>query len=136
MKINIRFFYLIIIFISLNQSPYAFSQSYGGTYKTVPFPVGAPLPPKTSDNVLEFPVKLTKAIIKLKLFRRFEFIETNLDGSNPKISKGRWISSEKNITLEFQSVYNLGKITMEFVKLKSGSYIKPINSYFDYYKKE
>jgi hypothetical protein len=136
LKINVRFFYLILIFILLYQSPDAFSQSYRGIYKTAPFPAGAPLPPKTSDNVLEFPIKLTKAIIKLKPFRHFEFIETNLDGSNPKILRGRWISSGKTITLEFQPSNNLGKITLEFVKMKSGEYIKLVGDYFQYYKKE
>lgn len=115
---------------ALNLVSVAFSQKIRGVYEPVYRPKDAP--PYTGS---EFPVKLTKATFRLKAFHRLKFIETNLDGSNPRVSKGKWSSSGKNIHMEIGSD-GLQKWTMERIQLKSGTYIKLVNDYFYYYKKQ
>jgi hypothetical protein len=106
-----------------------------GTYLPGFRPKDAKTSPKTTNGVLEFPIRLTQATIYLKAFHRLKWIETNLDGSNPQISKGKWKSSGKMITLDFKGD-SIPLFTMELVRLKSGTYIKPLNDYFHYYKKK
>lgn len=122
----------LFLLVALNPSTVSFSQnSLRGTYETVNIPVDAPYYPRT-----EFPVKLTKALIQLKLFHCLIYTVTNLDGSNPRVYKGKWKGSEKNIQFQFKQTDSLPTITMEVIKLKSGVYIKPINDYFQSCKKK
>ena len=126
----------VVLYFLLSQVNASYSQKNRGKYLTVNTPADAPNRPLSADGVLEFPVKITKANIKLKSFHRFEWIEMNLDGSNPKVSKGKWKASDKTIKLTFQSSDSLISRYFEIVKLKSGTYIKRVNDYFHYYKKQ
>ncbi len=118
----------MIFFISIVSK--AFSQNYIGTYHQEFLPKGAKHP-----QTEEIPIKLTETIICLKAFHQLKYIETNLDGSNPQVTKGKWKSSGKTIELKFQR-HDFPVVKMEFLKLKNGEYLKSEYDNFYYYKKQ
>ncbi len=132
---NQHFLKTVFLFFLLSQISLSFSQNIRGKYITVNTPADATSRPLSADGVFEFPVKITKANIKLKAFHRFELIQTNLDNSNPQVSEGNWEISGKRITLNFKRT-DFPVFTMELVELKSGIYLKSVNDYFYYYKKQ
>lgn len=123
---------LLFLLLCLSKNLIIFSQKdIKGTYHLVMNPSDAPSNP---DN--EFPIYSNRVTLKLKGSNKFENIVTDLVGGNRQVTFGKWSIVEKKIRLEFQVNDTLETHIFEIVALKSGSYIKPINSYFDYYKKE
>jgi hypothetical protein len=52
------------------------------------------------------------------------------------VYKGKWSQSGKIIEMKYQMEGSLQLVKFEMVKLKSGSYIKLVNDYYSYFKKE
>jgi len=134
---NLRLLKPILLLFVFSLSPVIFSQKLRGVYEYLAYPPkDSPFQSsQTAGGVLEFPIKLTKATIQLNWFHRLRYVVTNLDGSNPVIFKGKWTHSGTIITLKIRSADPLQLGNMEYVKLKSGNYIKWMDNSFEYFKK-
>ncbi|MDF3025966.1 MAG: hypothetical protein K0S23_273 [Fluviicola sp.] len=128
---------LLLIF-ALSQNPLSFSQNnVKGTYHLVYNPKDAlRIPKDSSDGALKFPVYGNKMVLKLKGRNKLECIVTDLDGANKWVTYGEWSIVGKTLKLEHTTLVPPVTQTFEFIKLKSGDYIKPVNQNFHYYKKE
>jgi hypothetical protein len=127
---------LLLIF-ALSQNPLSFSQNnVRGTYYLVYNPKDAPRSKGTSDEELEFPIYGNKVVLKLKGRNKFECIATDLVGANKQVNSGKWSIVGKTLKLEYTTLIPPETHTLEFIKLKSGDYIKPVNHNSHYYKKE
>lgn len=119
----------VLLITILSQTPNTFSQK--GVYELVNNPKDAPSYPGD-----EFPVYGYKATFKLKGFHKLKYTVTDAHGGTPLTYSGSWKSSGKTINISFWSSDSLISRPFEQVKLKSGNYIKPVNDYFHYYRKQ
>jgi hypothetical protein len=55
--------FILLIGITLNLTAFSQTKSVRGTYHSVLIPSDAPSRPRSEDGVLEFPVKITEALI-------------------------------------------------------------------------
>lgn len=128
----LRFLFLLIF---ASQNVILFSQgSIKGTYHLVSNPMDALAIPKR--DTLEFPVYFYKASVELKIFKKLKYTSFDLSTDSTTILKGTWSISGNTIKLLIQINGLVDERVFELVKLKSGQYIKPVNDYFHYYKKE
>ncbi|MNU99670.1 hypothetical protein D3C71_898120 [compost metagenome] len=122
---------LCLLFV-LNQNTVSFSQNaVKGIYHLVNNPSDAPNSPGD-----ELPIYLYKASIELRWLNKLKCTSIDLPTDSVSVWRGKWSLSGKTIQLEFQVKGVLEIRMFEIVKLKSGNYIKPVNDYFHYYKKE
>lgn len=122
--------FMLLVFW-MNIVSHSISQKLNGTYQLVINPKDAP--PYPGD---EFPVYGYQATFQLKWFHQLKYTVTDAVGDNPRICLGKWEYAGKTIHMSSQTSDSLVLQTFEVLKLKSGIYIKPVNDYFHYYKKQ